>query len=404
MITYNFSIANTQRKNGERSIVINFTKDRKNTSLSIGKTCKDDEWSFETSRVKKNHPKHKMINTFIDRRISILDELIDDYDKSSVFFTMAELIAKFKTTNGQKITSSYTDFQNEIIENLKNSNKPGTAKVDKDTLNSLQRFFNKKVIEFNEINYNSLKKYEAYCISRNNSGSTIGIRMRSIRSVFNQAIKSQIVTVKQYPFKEYKISKIKESGKKEFLTEDEMDKLKNYVPKDGKEEFAKDMFLFSFYARGINYIDFLKLEKRSVNNDRINYIRSKTGVSVSFKLNDLAKDIIIKYQSPHELPFVFDFIKTPNPSVVYLKNKTKKLLTQKINPYLKVMMSELDIQKNITYYCARHSFATILKFNNISIETIREALGQKDIKSTMSYLNTLPDNKLDKIIDDVINW
>ncbi|WP_129758457.1 tyrosine-type recombinase/integrase [Flavobacterium dauae] len=70
----------------------------------------------------------------------------------------------------------------------------------------------------------------------------------------------------------------------------------------------------------------------------------------------------------------------------------------------KKVISKLEIPKKITYYCARHSFATILKFNNISIDIIKEALGHKDIKSTMSYLNTLPSNTLDKMIDDVINF
>mgnify|MGYP006378415205 FL=1 len=65
-------------------------------------------------------------------------------------------------------------------------------------------------------------------------------------------------------------------------------------------------------------------------------------------------------------------------------------------------MKALKINKNITYYCARHSFATALKFENVSIEIIREALGHKDINSTMSYLNSLPDSKLDKIIEDII--
>ena len=65
-------------------------------------------------------------------------------------------------------------------------------------------------------------------------------------------------------------------------------------------------------------------------------------------------------------------------------------------------MLELEIPKNITFYCARHSFATQLKFNNISIDIIKEALGHKDIKSTMSYLNSLPSKKLDQIIEDVL--
>ena len=69
---------------------------------------------------------------------------------------------------------------------------------------------------------------------------------------------------------------------------------------------------------------------------------------------------------------------------------------------LKNIFENCNINKHITYYCARHSFATILKFNNVSIEIIREALGHKDIQSTMSYLNTLPENKLDSVIENII--
>ena len=100
--------------------------------------------------------------------------------------------------------------------------------------------------------------------------------------------------------------------------------------------------------------------------------------------------------------FIFNILQTNTPTKVYLKNKAQKYLTVYINKYLKNIMKALKINKNITYYCARHSFATALKFENVSIEIIREALGHKDINSTMSYLNSLPDSKLDKIIEDII--
>jgi integrase/recombinase XerD len=67
------------------------------------------------------------------------------------------------------------------------------------------------------------------------------------------------------------------------------------------------------------------------------------------------------------------------------------------------MMSLLEINKHITFYCARNSFATYLKFNNVSIGTIGEMLGHKNIKSTQSYLNKLPSKYLDQIVDDLFN-
>lgn len=402
MLTYNFTLAPKENTNGEKSIIISFIKNRKNTSLSIGKTCKEKDWSFETSRVKKSHPNHSNINKFIDRRIKIIDEIVEEYDKNGIFYTLTDLISKIKTISGRKLTLTYTKFHERVIEDLNKADKVGSAKVEKDTLNSLQRFFKKKDIGFNELDYVALKKFEAYCISRGNKQSSIAIRMRTLRSVFNQAIKSQIITEKQYPFKQYKISQLKGSGKKEYLNEDEIELLKAYGSEDEKYVFAKDMFLFSYYSRGINFLDLIKLEKSYLNGERINYIRSKTGVPVSFKMNEYTRSVIQKYSTNKDSKYIFNIINTENPTQVYLKNRSKKVLTYYVNQQLKEIMKDLKINKNISYYCARHSFATVLKFNNISIETIREALGQKDIKSTMSYLNTLPDNKLDKIIEDVL--
>lgn len=100
--------------------------------------------------------------------------------------------------------------------------------------------------------------------------------------------------------------------------------------------------------------------------------------------------------------YLFNIILNNQSSETYIKNRKEKYLKVHINKPLKRIITDLGIQKNITYYYARHSFATILKFNNISVDIIKEALSHKDIKSTMSYLNTLPSNTLDKMIDDII--
>lgn len=59
MTTFQFTLKNGSKANGEKSIVALFIKDRKNTSLSIQKSCKEEQWSFETERVKKSHPEYQ---------------------------------------------------------------------------------------------------------------------------------------------------------------------------------------------------------------------------------------------------------------------------------------------------------------------------------------------------------
>ncbi len=98
--------------------------------------------------------------------------------------------------------------------------------------------------------------------------------------------------------------------------------------------------------------------------------------------------------------YLFPFLLDENMTTKKFKNRSHKLLGQ-INPALKEMMGILKISKHITFYTARHTFATFLKFENIPIYAIIEMLGYTDIRTTQAYLNKLPNKKLDKIIDDV---
>lgn len=118
MVSYTFTLAPKANKTGERSIIISFIKDRKNTSLSIGKTCKEKDWSFDACRLKTSHPNHANLNKFIERRIKIIDEIIDDFDKNGIYFTLPDLINKLKTSSGQSISLTYTSFHEDLIRNL----------------------------------------------------------------------------------------------------------------------------------------------------------------------------------------------------------------------------------------------------------------------------------------------
>ena len=206
----------------------------------------------------------------------------------------------------------------------------------------------------------------------------------------------------RYNFSKFKISKFKGHRTKQILTEEEIDILENHVCETDKEQFAKDMFLLSYYARGINFVDLMSLKKHSITGNHVDYIRRKTSVHVRFNINPFVKDILKKYKPFMDSQYLLDIIQHNRSDKNYIHNKKHNELSRKINPGLKKLMANCGINKHITYYCARHSFATTLKFNNISVDIIKEALGHRDIKSTMSYLSTLPDKKLDSVIDGVL--
>lgn len=402
MVTYKFTLKPEPNLSGKHSIILVLVKDRSNTSLSIKKKCNLEDWSSETERLKKSHKEHKQINDLIGKYTDKLDKIIHEFESDATPFSVQDIITKFKKNSGRQSPQSYTNFHESLMEEIKNTGKLSTYNIEKDTLKSIQRFFGKTEITFRDLSVDAIYKYQSFLNGNNNSQSTIGIRIRTLRSVFNKAIKREIIPASMYPFTTFKVSKIKESGKKEYLSQEELDLLKNVELFDRNDLIARDMFLLSYYGRGINFIDLMQLKKTDLYKDTITYKRSKTGVIVNFKLNEYWKKKIQEYTPPSDSLYLFNIIHDNQDSHNYIKNKKEKYLKTYINTPLKRIMTELGIQKKITYYCARHSFATILKFNNISIDIIKEALGHKDIKSTMSYLNTLPSNTLDKMIDDVI--
>lgn len=403
MSTIKFTLKNTSNADGKQSIVIQLIKDRKNTTISLGKSVKLDDWSFDTQRVKSQNRQHKALNNFINKYQDLLEQQIDDLELRGAEYSIADLVKIVKSGfSSKKLSLSYTDYQQAIIDNNKDTAQSSTNVFFRDSLSSMKRCLGKGDINFYEITTEFLFKYETFMRSNGNSDGTIGIRMRTLRSVINKAIASGLIPESYYPFKKYKIKIGRSGNHKEILTADEIEKLKQYESDFPSIEFARDIFLFSYFSRGINFVDLIQLKASNMSGQSFTYSRSKTKAIVTFKLNNRSSEILRKYRSSNpRAPFVFDLLQKTNPKKNTIDNFKKKKLKE-VNRNLKIIMSDLGIDKNITYYCARHSFATQLKFNNISIEIIREALGHKDIKSTMSYLQTLPSNQLDKIIEDVI--
>lgn len=292
MISYKFTLKSTLNAQGEYSIILVFIKDRINTSLSINKTCKHEDWSFDTQRLKKSHKEYKQINELIEKYSHRINEIIYDFESDESPFTIQDIITKFKKKSGKQKALSYTSFHETLIEEIKNAGKLSTSSIEKDTLRSIQRFLGKTEITFRDLSVDGIYKYQSFLNANKNSQSTIGIRIRTLRSVFNKAIKREIIPASMYPFAKFKASKIKESGKKEYLSEEELDLLKKAVLFENNEITAKDMFLLSYYGRGINFIDLMQLKKRDLYKEIITYKRSKTGVIVNFKLNTFWKQKI----------------------------------------------------------------------------------------------------------------
>lgn len=277
------------------------------------------------------------------------------------------------------------------------------------------KFSKYKKLKFADVTASWLERFEAYLRKDNKSASTIGIYMRNIRLLFNLAINEHFVNV-AYPFKAYKPPQ--SEGHKRALTVQQINQIATYEALEGSaEEMARDMFIFSFLANGMNLADIFRLRQRDMQADEFTFIRQKTHrmrkeVQITVILTDTLKQIIKRHgtKSLVKSQYVFPLLDANNDEE--RNHRLIKYRTKVINDNLKKIARKLnfepDIADNISLYFARHSWATIKNNSGANINYIKESLGHTRIATTENYLSSLAKdtrikeaNKLDSLIKNI---
>jgi integrase/recombinase XerD len=167
-----------------------------------------------------------------------------------------------------------------------------------------------------------------------------------------------------------------------------------------------------YLCNGINVKDMCQLKWQNIEGDTLQFVRAKTVRTkrkvepIRISLPDEAKTIIEKYGKGPRLPenYIFPTLeKGMSPEVE--TNKIKQL-THVINDNLARIKQELEIEKPVTTYTARHSFATILKRSGVSTAFISESLGHNNERTTQSYLDSFEDEskkEISKVLVSFIN-
>ena len=161
-------------------------------------------------------------------------------------------------------------------------------------------------------------------------------------------------------------------------------------------EAARDLFMFSFYCRGMSFVDVIRLKHDGIVRDTIFYTRSKTGQRLQIGLLPAMKEIIEKYRTSG--PYIFPYIHGQSPRDAYTQYRYS---LGTVNRYLKRLGTLLNIGIPLTTYVARHSWATIAKNEGIPISLISEGLGHTSEKTTQIYLNSFAVDTLNKVNENV---
>lgn len=251
----------------------------------------------------------------------------------------------------------------------------------KASIKHFNHFIEGKDFKLTYLTSSHLERFYNYLENIGLKGDTPKTYYRRLRKAFNTAVKEGIISERILKNVTIKSKTIESSIslKKEVLTEIEINKVIN--TECGNNE-VKRAFLFACYS-GLGLAELYDLKLSNINNGRLRVFRKKSGIEVNIKLSNSAISLI-DFNSNSE--FIFDLKN---------KNTNRKLTETGINKVLYNLMKRANINKKITFYCARHTFAIRLLKNGANIKVVSDALGHRSLVNTYKYLNYVDDLKDD---------
>lgn len=307
-------------------------------------------------------------------------------DANGLIYTADGVIDEF---NRYAYEYSLFNFMEGIIAKLKHNGKTRTSETYKSTLNSFKKYRKNEDIMLDCITSEIMEGYEAWHKNRGVAPNTISFYTRILRAVYNRAVEDDIIE-NRTPFRHVYTGVDKTV--KRALPLAVIKKIKSLdLSLMPALDYARDMFLMSFYLRGMSFIDMAFLKKSDLKNGYVTYRRRKTGHQLIIEWTKEMQMILDKYpenKSDYLLPVI------RNPGVN--ERCTYRNTGYNINHNLKRIATMVGVTIPLTLYVARHSWASAAKAKGIPLSVISEGMGHDSETTTQIYLASLDTSVVDR--------
>lgn len=427
-------------KDGTHPVILRIAKNEDRVIFATGLTCLPNNydkygklippiyWLEEAgifAKDKRLNPDYIENNSILTAIKAKAENIIKDFERLEVDFTIKQFTAAFKK---KSVTYSPAEYFTNHIEGLTKAGRFGNADVFNSTLVIL-KIFDKKFhkLKFNDIDQTYIEKFDTFL--RNDKGpngrglkdTSISVYMRTFATLLNSAIADGLMLPGSYPFKSkqnngYKISKLNVKTKKRFIPIEYLTTLKDYNFDDIRLETARNLFLFSFYCRGINWIDMAYLTndniRKAISKDGkevkvLQFTRTKTHKDFEIIINSEIQSLLDWFKAvPHCKPYLLPIVTRPE----HQGETLRQHIRDRRSKYNKALNDITKIEKlkfpeslqKITSYFSRHSYAMALRSKGINIELISEALGHADLSTTNIYLDSFGKEEVANVSENLI--
>ena len=376
------------KSNGECPIYIKILFKNESITISTGKYISEERWiQTDNLRRKLRQDKEKVLKEFLDLYVLRIEKIYNQIVKYQEEISISEfklMILGKHVDDSIPTLLGLIDKHNNYFAKLVAVGERSKASLQKymRVKDLIQAFNVKKYgfkdLQIDKVNSAYIYNLESYLKFESEYKGKLGIKnnstvkyFKNLKTICNYAIKMELIEKNPFNLYSGKIKEVETS----FLTEEELERIENKDFKIDRLERVKDIFLFSCYT-GYAPVDALKLTRKNIIQDAnknlwIKTNRQKTDSKSNVPLLPQAIRIINKYQFESE-------------------SLLPKISNQKMNAYLKEIAELVGLDKNLTWYVARHTFATTVTLGNgIKIENVSAMLGHKTIRQTQHYAKIL---------------
>lgn len=383
-------------KSGEHPVLLRLTRDRKQLKIGLGISCHADEWDAKANRPKRRHPLYLEIKRALDKAEQDAEKVILDFENNDKPYTLETIKTKLGKT---QVRETVLDYFDHWVARLRATDRLGYADIFHATKKSLLAYRDGKEFGFSEVNHSFLTRWEEYHIQRGTKPNAFFVYLRTFKTLINYARKEEIVADDYDPFKGISFAKFRRiETTRRAISKAELQRIKDLdLTQAPALAQARRYFLFSFYCRGINFVDMAGLRWSDLRDGRIFYTRRKTKENFNVNVLAPAQEMLDYYRalprttpSPYIFPILSDFHQTEQQR----DHRVQKVLRE-TNRGLKELAKMADLETPLTTYVARHSFATVLKQSGVPIAQISEMMGHDSEATTRIYLKGFDNEVLD---------
>ncbi|MPM10135.1 Tyrosine recombinase XerD [bioreactor metagenome] len=348
------------KKDGTSALYLTVTIDRKIKRYQLPYYVDPTKWDDNRGQFKGTSPLACQVNTYVldqlSRANSILIEIQNN--KRNLNFKEFEVIYLNKSDRND----FYAFVDQHIADNVGKCSEIYLKQL-KGEKTKLQKFRPK--LSFQEIDRKFLIDYEQYMrVDLGNKTNTVYKTFKRLKTIIHEAMRQDPNLLRQSPFAQYKLHQ--DPVNRMHLSREELEKLYSMRNEfSGKVFNVVNYFLFSCYT-GLRYQDIKDLQWKNIQGDHIALVMHKTLEQIIIPLIDRSQELLPDRGRPDESVFQI-------------------LSNQKTNDYLKLAIEKAGINKNISFHCARHTFATVALNSDIPLEVVQKLLGHSMIRTTQIY-------------------